>query len=334
VTARGRKCYVRDAMLNLLGLGHFHPENVIDNAFLESLDIGTNDEWIMKRVGIRSRRTVLPLDYIRDTRNQDPRASDEAAEISNPQSGARAASMAIQRAGIQPSDIGLVVVGGCSPRWLAPAEASMVANELGIEVPALDMHAACSTFGMQLHFLAQMHATLPDYVLCVCLENNTRVVDYNDRSTAILWGDGSAAAVVSARHRGKARVLGSTFGGSPAGANDVVIPRVGFFSQDGARVHKFAVKRMTTLLREYQHSAAEIVYVGHQANLTMLRSVAKRAGLAPENHWYNIDAFGNQGSAGAPCVLSQRWDEIEEGTRVAVVVVGSGLSWSSVLLQF
>ncbi len=326
------------AMLNLLGLGHFHPDNVIDNAFLESLDIGTSDAWIVKRVGIRSRRTVLPLEYIRQTRNQDPRAADEAAVVSNAEAGAHAARMAIARAQIQLSDIGLVVVGGCSPQWQIPAEASLVAKELGLEVPAIDMHAACSTFGMQLHFLAQMHATLPDYVLTLCIENNTRVVDYNDRNTAVLWGDGAAAAVVSSKHRGtpdarSARVLSSTFGGSPAGAKDVVIPRAGFFSQDGPRVHKFAVKKMTTLLREYQHPAYDVVYVGHQANLTMLRSVARRVGIAPDKHWYNVDTFGNQGSAGAPCVLSQRWDDVPNGTRVATIVVGSGLSWSSVLLE-
>lgn len=321
-------------MLNLLGMGHFHPENVIDNAFLEALDIGTNDAWIMQRVGIRTRRTVLPLDYIRQTKNQDIREADRAAEVNNPEAGARAARMAIERAGLQPSDIGLVVVGGCSPQFLAPAEASMVAHELGIEVPAFDMHAACTTFGMQLHFLAQMHETLPDYVLCVCLENNTRVIDYSDRSAAVLWGDGTAAAVVSSRHRGKARVLNTVFGGSPAGAKDVFIPRTGFFFQEGARVQKFAIKRMTTLLREYHQHSPEVVYVGHQANLTMLQSVAKRVGVAPGRHWFNIDAFGNQGSAGAPCVISQRWDEIAKGTRLATVVVGAGLSWSSVLLEF
>lgn len=321
-------------MLNLLGVGHFHPDNVIDNAFLEALDIGTNDAWIMQRVGIRSRRTVLPLDYIRETKNRDVREADRVAEVSNPESGARAARMAIERAGIRPSDIGLVVVGGCSPQWAAPAEASMVAHELGLEVPALDMHAACSTFAMHLHFLAQMHQTLPDYVLCVCLKNNTRTIDYSDRSAAVLWGDGSAAAVVSARHRGRARVLHTTFGGSPAGAKEVVIPRTGFFRQDGAKVQKFAIKRMTALLKEYHQESPDVVYVGHQANLTMLKSVAKRVGVAPDRHWYNIDAFGNQGSAGAPCVISQRWDEIAKGTRLATVVVGAGLSWSSVLLEF
>jgi 3-oxoacyl-[acyl-carrier-protein] synthase III len=321
-------------MLHVHGLGHFHPENEIDNAFFESLDIGTTEEWIVQRVGIKARRTVLPLEYIRATRNADPRAAEEAAQYTNAQTGARAARVAIERAGIQPSDIGMVVAGGCSPQWQIPAEAATIARELGIEVPTFDLHAACSTFGAQLHFLAQMHATLPDYVLAVAVENNTRVVNYADRSTAVLWGDGTAAAVVSSRHRGRASLIHSTFGGSPAGAMEVVVPRAGFFWQEGAKVHKFAVKRMSALLAEEQKAGVPVVYVGHQANLTMLQSVAKRCGIPPERHWYNIDRFGNQGSAGCPCVLSQRWDEIPRGTRVAAIVVGSGLSWASVLLEF
>ena len=97
--------------LHLHGLGHFHPTNEITNRFLEELDIGTSDEWIMERVGIRSRRTTLPLDYIRATRNADTRAGLEAADVTNPQMAAHAARMAIERAGIEPSQIGMVVSG-------------------------------------------------------------------------------------------------------------------------------------------------------------------------------------------------------------------------------
>jgi 3-oxoacyl-[acyl-carrier-protein] synthase-3 len=93
------------------GLGHAHPDNEIDNRFLESLDIGTDDAWILERVGIRSRRTVLPLDYIRTTRNRDPRAALEAAECSQGDLGARAARMALERAGIAAGDVGLVIGG-------------------------------------------------------------------------------------------------------------------------------------------------------------------------------------------------------------------------------
>jgi len=324
-------------MLHLHGLGHFHPENVLDNAFFESLDIGTTEEWILTRVGIHTRRTVLPLDYLRETKNADPRAAEEAAVYTNAQTGAKAAAVALDRAGINKGDVGLVIAGGCSPRWSIPAEASLVAKELGIEVPAFDMHAACSTFGLHLHYLAQMGEALPDYVLCLCIENNTRVIDYRDRSSCVLWGDGTTAAVVSTKQPGRAQMVSSSFGGSPAGALDVTVPRYGFFAQNGSKVQKFAIKRMLGLLKESQQGSpapGELVYVGHQANLTMLASVAKRAKIGEGRHWFNIDQYGNQGSAGAPAVISQRWGEIASGTEIATVVVGSGLSWSRLRLRF
>ena len=324
-------------MLHLLGLGHFHPENVLDNTFFESLDIGTIEEWILTRVGIHTRRTVLPLDYLRQTKNADPRAAEEAAQHTNAQTGAKAAQMAIERAGIRKDDIGLVIAGGCSPRWSIPAESSLVAKELGIEVPAFDMHAACSTFGLHLHYLSTMGEALPDYVLCLCIENNTRVIDYRDRSSCVLWGDGTTAAVVSTKHPGRAAMVSSLFGGSPAGALDVTVPRYGFFAQNGSKVQKFAIKRMLRLLKESQAGSTvpeDVVYVGHQANLTMLKSVAKRAKIADGKHWFNIDRYGNQGSAGAPAVISQRWADIAAGTEIATVVVGSGLSWSRLRLRF
>ena len=122
--------------LQLHGLGHAHPENEIDNKFLESLDIGTSDEWIMERVGIRSRRTAMSLDYIRETLNQDPRGAIEASEISNAQLGARAARMAVERAGVQMSDIGLVIGGGCAPDTVSPAEACNISKQLDLSVPS------------------------------------------------------------------------------------------------------------------------------------------------------------------------------------------------------
>ena len=326
-------------MIHLHGLGHFHPPNVIDNAFLEALDIGTTEEWIMSRVGIRSRRTVLPLDYIRTTKNRDLRGAVEAAQFSNAATGAAAARVALERAGVRPEQIGMVVAGGCSPDWCIPAESAAIARELGIDCAAIDMHCACSTFGAQLHLLSQMGPALPEFVLCVVPENSTRVTDYSDRSSAILFGDSSAAAVVSTRHPGRAKVIHSEFGGAPEGAMDVLIPRLGFFSQNGSKVQKFAIKRMTELYNNAKAKldpgrGARLVYVGHQANLTMLQSVAKRTEVAEGRHWFNIDEFGNQAAAGAPTVIAQRWDTIAPGELVAMVVVGSGLSWSSLLFEF
>lgn len=326
-------------MLYVHGVGHFHPETVIDNAFLESLDIGVDIDWILQRVGIHTRRSVLPLDYIRHTRNRDPRAASEASQYGNPQTGAAAARMALERAGLEPSAIGMVISGGCSPELSIPAEASRVAAELGISVPAFDLSAACSSFALQMHFLRGMQPeALPDFILIVNPENTTRTVDYSDRSTAVLWGDGSSAAVVSPRVPGRARVRVTSYESDPTGWDKVVIPVGGHFKQQGAAVQTFAIKKTLATLEALRRWAGEefetISFVGHQANLTMLRSVCSRAGLAAERHFFNVDRFGNCGAAGAPTVLSQRWDEFVRGARVALAVVGSGLAWGGMLFEF
>ncbi|NUP07261.1 MAG: ketoacyl-ACP synthase III [Polyangiaceae bacterium] len=326
-------------MLYVHGLGHFHPENEIDNAFLESLDIGTNEAWITSRVGIKNRRTVLPLDYIKRTKNQDLRAAQEARLYTNAETGRRAALMAIERAGLQPKDIGMVIAGGCSPDNCIPAESSSIAKALGIEVPAIDFSSACSTFGAQLHFVERLGATMPDWVLCVVPENTTRITDFSDRSSAILFGDATAAAVVSTKNPSKVKAVFSSFGGAPSGADEVVIPRVGHFYQNGAAVQKFAIKKMSELLRQIQERVPaerqnRVIYVGHQANLTMLEAVVRRCEIPEARHYFNIVEYGNQAAAGAPVVLSQRWADFKPGDIVACVVVGSGLSWSSLQLEW
>jgi 3-oxoacyl-[acyl-carrier-protein] synthase-3 len=326
-------------MLYLHGFGHFHPENQIDNAFLESLDIGTNDKWIVDRVGIRNRRTVLPLDYIRATKNKDLRGAQEARLYSNAECGRRAALMAIERAGIKLEDIGFVFGGSSSPDTCIPGESFEVAKALGLEVPCVDIATACTTFGAHAYFAERMGESLPEYVLFVVPENTTRVTDFSDRSSAILFGDSTVAAVVSTKVKGRAKVRSSTFGGSPAGAHEVLIERLGHFKQNGAAVQKFAIKRMTDLLRSVQDSLtpeerARMIYVGHQANLTMLESVVRRCEIPPERHFHNIIEYGNQAAAGAPTVMSMRWNEFKPGDVAALVVVGSGLSWASLAIEF
>ena len=326
--------------LYIHGLGHFHPENVVDNRFLESLDIGTSDEWILDRVGIRERRTVLPLDYIRATKNADVRAGQEAALYSNVETARRAALVALARAGIQPRDVGMVVAGGCAPEMSIPSEACRVAAALGIEAPSFDVNSACSSFGAQIHLLASMRG-LPPYVLIVSPENTTRVVDYGDRATAVLWGDGTSAAIVSTEVPSRVRIVETTLASSPAGCGLVTVPRSGHFAQDGSAVQRFAIKTsqacLAALLPAARAHAAQtggrVRYVGHQANLTMLQSVARRAEIEGDDHWHNVAVFGNTGAAGAPTVLSQHWDELADGDTILLVVVGSGLTWSSMRIE-
>src|SRR4029077_11884537 len=125
------------------------------------------------------------------------------------QTGAKAASHALDRAGLNAKDIGMVIAGGCLPQLNIPAQACQTAAELQIECPAFDVNSACSSFAAQLHFLNRMRPeTLPDYILGVNVENNTRTINYRDRRTAVLWGDCSPAAIVSPRAPGRARIEG------------------------------------------------------------------------------------------------------------------------------
>jgi 3-oxoacyl-[acyl-carrier-protein] synthase-3 len=325
--------------LQIHSIAHFNPGNEITNRFLEELDIGTTDQWIIERVGIRSRRTVLPLDYIRETRNANPLAAMEAAEFTNAQMGQRAADAALARAGISRSDIGMVIAGGSGPDWQIPSEACTIANALEMEVPAIDINSACTSFYTQLYMLSLMQPDkLPDYVLLVVPESLTKTVDYNDRATAVLWGDGAAAAVVSTRHVGRAAVLGNTLESSPAGWDKVTVSRGGHFKQVGRTVQTFGIKRMRNCLmalkNEFESDVRRFQFVGHQANQRMLESVCRKCEIPSDRHHSNVEWFGNTGCASSASVVSTNWDKWTDLDDIALVGVGSGLTWSSYLLRF
>ncbi|RZO86409.1 MAG: ketoacyl-ACP synthase III [Oceanococcus sp.] len=323
----------------LHGLGHFHPENEITNQFLEDLDIGTNHEWIMERVGIESRRTALSLDYIRETRNVDVRAACEAADYSLAQTGAKAAELAIKRACIDKSQIGLVLAGSSAGDTYTPTEAANIACLMELEVPAIDINSACTSFFAGLHMLSWMNAAkLPEFVLLVIPEAVTRTVNYNDRSSAVLWGDGAAAAVISLKAPATARIRGSALESSPAGADKIVVPRTGHFVQQGRAVQMFAIKKTVAQIKRLRNEVAsahnELQFVGHQANLRMLETVCQHADIEPRHHHRNVDRFGNTAGASAASVISQRWNQWSAGDQVAVAGVGAGLTWAGYLLEF
>ncbi|HSD10679.1 MAG TPA: ketoacyl-ACP synthase III [Candidatus Binatia bacterium] len=325
--------------LHLHGLGHFHPENQITNGFLEGLDIGTSDAWIVERVGIRTRRTVLPLDYIRETRNHDARAAREASLHTDAEMGARAAEMAISRAGVAREDIGLVVAGSSAPDTVSPAEACNIACALGLEVLAFDVHSACTSFLAILYMLAiARREELPRFVLVVAVEGMTRTADYSDRSTAVLFGDAAVAAVVSTRAPGRAEIVGTHLDSSPAGSGKVTIPRAGHFQQEGRTVQTFAIHKTVRgferLWNDFHAGERAFHFVGHQANLRMLESVCRQCEIPPERHHSNVERFGNTAAAGAPSVISMAWDQWQGGDDVAVVGVGAGLTWGSTLVRF
>ncbi len=321
------------------GLGHFHPENEITNRFLEELDIGTDEQWIMERVGIRSRRTVLSLDYIRDTRNRDVSQAMDAALYTHADTGVLATEMALERAGITRDAIGMVIAGSSRPGLSSPADACHIAFALGMEVPALDINSACTSMWVAMYMLSNMHPeSLPDYVLVVAPESLTTTVDYHDRAASVLWGDCTAAAIVSTRVPSRIQMLDNTVESSPAGYDKVMVPLFGHFDQEGRTVQMFAIKKTVRLLRKIQKAfpahGRRLNFVGNQANLRMLESVCQQCDVDDERHHSNVVEYGNGGAAGAPSVLSMNWDGWTDQDDVAVIGVGSGLTWASYVLRF
>lgn len=317
-------------MLYIHGAGHYHPSNVIDNAFLESLDIGTNNQWIMERVGIEKRHTVLDLKDIKSTHNKTVGASK--AQISSAEMGTKAIEMALSRAGINKDQVGMVVAASCSPTYSLPANACVIAKACQINAFAVDISSACSSFAAHIHFLNNMHEeALPEYVVCVIPESWTTTTDFSDRRTAVLIGDGAAAVVVSKQHVAAMKVENTTMTSNPDAWEKVQTKTGHHFFQEGLSVQKFAIKKTIETFRNLENESGVALnqhyFISHQANLTMLKSVCKKLKIDDKKHLFNVDQFGNCGAAGAPSVLSQNWDQFITGDNITLVVVGAGLTW-------
>ncbi len=325
-------------MVYLHGIGHFHPENIICNRFLESLNIGTTVDWIMERVGIETRHTVLPLEYLTETKNVNPWKTDRVRLYSDAQMGGRAARMALERAGLKAEDIGMVISGSSLPQYLTPCEASTVAADLGIDVPCFDINSACGTYGVQMRYLeATKPERLPRYILVTNIEAATTTIDYSDRRSAVLFGDCATASILSVSVPSNKFFSACEMDSKPTMWDKAVVPRWGYFNQDGNAVQGFAIRKTTDGLRNIlalipDADPTRIFFIGHQANLGVLQTAAERANIAPAHHWYNVNRFGNVGCAGAPSVLSEHWDDLRPGDYVAMSIVGAGLTWTQMLL--
>jgi len=325
-------------MVYLHGIGHFHPENIISNKFLEDLNIGTAVDWIMERVGIESRRTVLPLDYLIRTKNIDPRETDKVRLYSDARMGGNAARMALTRAGLKAEDIGMVISGSSLPQYLTPAEASTVAADLEIDVPCFDINSACATYGVQMRYLDSVKPEkMPPYILVTNIEAATTTIDYSDRRSAVLFGDCATASILSTTVPSNKIFSDCEMASKPTLWDKAVVPRWGYFCQDGGAVQGFAIRKTTDGLRSLLTlipgaDMRRVFFIGHQANLGVLETAAERSGVAPANHWFNVNLFGNVGCAGGPSVLSQHWDELRSGDYVAMALVGAGLTWTQMLL--
>jgi 3-oxoacyl-[acyl-carrier-protein] synthase-3 len=325
-------------MLHILGMGTCHPDTVVDNKFLEDLDVGTNAQWIEEKIGIKTRVTTLSLDYIKATRNQDPRMAIEVASMSATDLGTKAAEAALKKVGIKAEQVGMIIVNCCTPRDTMPGEAVRIAERLNCPGVAFDVYTACPAFALHIDFLRNYNeSALPEFVLCISTAAMTQHVNYNDRSDGAIWGDGAAAWVVSPRHKGRLEILDSTYTADPSRCEAVVVDTYQHFKQDGRAVRDFSVRQTVRLIKalemHYPIDWSRDIFIGHQANRTMLEQITNNREIPPTNHWHNVTYLGNQAGAGAPASLSAHWEHIQPGQYIVVAVVGAGLSWGSILMK-
>jgi 3-oxoacyl-[acyl-carrier-protein] synthase-3 len=335
-------------------MGHGHPETIVDNNFFNGLDINSSSDWIMDRIGIRQRRSVLNLEDIialkagRLTREDLVRAGKipsmgKLAEAPWTTLKGRAESQGYVLA---PD---LVIAGTSVPDWDIPANACSIASHLDINCAAFDVNSACSSFVVDLHVARSLIGMgIHKQIAIFNIERYSTRLDFNDRNSCVLFGDGSASCLVQeldpnrqdSNPRGISgfEVIDTIIHSNPTGFRYVTIPDSGTFSQNGSVVQKFAVTKTVAvtleLLARNQIDIDQMSYfIGHQANLRMLTSVVEKLRLRNDQHLYNVDLYGNQGGAGAPAVISQNWDIFKPGDLVVVSVVGAGLTWGCALLK-
>jgi len=296
----------------------YFPEEIIDNKFFEkTLDV--SDEWIMSRVGIKERRRC---------RQDNPTLFMGLKAIQQ-----------LPREALDNLDC--IVLGASLTQWHAPSTANLIAKELGIDgVPCFDIKAACSSFIYGSRVIQGLLSTGYQKILFVVSEALTSVVDYTGRASAILLGDGAVASIVSNKPKGF-EAIDIFINSKSSGAYFIKVPVGGYFFQDGNKVQSFAVRysiKVSLDMLKKNHlsgpAAESIDYlILHQANMEMMKSVTDNLGLKEGQLLHNIEYFGNTGAAGAPSVLAENWDKIEPGEKVLMTVVGSGLSWGSMLLK-
>lgn len=322
----------------ITGTGSSLPETILTNADLEKI-VETNDEWIASRTGIRQRRI--------------------AAEGEFTSSFAIAASrQALDMAGVTADQIDLIVLGTITPDFPFPATACIVQRELGAsKAAAFDVSAACSGFIYGLSIADQyIRNGFAKKVLVIGAEVLSRIIDWSDRNTCILFGDGAGAAVVEACE-GEDGILSSHIfsNGSywdmlyqpgcgsrnPASKNSTFDDRLFFLKMEGNDVFKHAVRCMdeaaATALHANNMSPADIsLFIPHQANRRIIDATAKRLGLPSEKVFVNLDYYGNTSAASIPIALDEanRNSRIHPGDVVLLDAFGGGFTYGSVLMRW
>lgn len=335
--------------VTIAGLGGYLPDRIVTNDDLAQV-LDTSDEWIKQRTGIGARRVADP-------------------GLSSSDLGIPAAREAMEDAGIIPSEVDLVITASISPDQIMPATASRVAYEAGCtNAGGFDVLAGCSGFVYAMAMASSaVTAGLCDNVLVVGAEVISRIIDPEDRSTAILFGDGAGAAVISAiaipegpdnrQEAGLSRgIIGFDLGNDGAGAASLSVPaggsripashetvdkRLHYMQMNGSEVYKFATrivaKSAGRVLEKCGLSVDDVdLFIPHQANIRIIESAAAKLGMPLEKVYTNLQRYGNTSCASIPlCLKEARADgRLNSGDHVLLMGFGAGLSWGACLMQW
>lgn len=320
----------------IAGTGSFAPEKRLTNEDLAKL-VDTNDEWIVQRTGIRERRIA---------------SKDESTASIATIAGRRA----IEAAGLEPKDIDLVVCGTITPEMTFPSTACFVAASLGMKTtPAFDIAAACSGFIYTLDTAASfIKSGRYKNVLVIGAETLSRITDYKDRGSCILFGDGAGAVVLQRSNDPKRGVIYSSLHADGSGW-EMLYCKPGsrfpieegllgagdqYMKLKGREVYKFAVQRFEELIEDAMTKCELKVddvslIVPHQVNQRIIDSAMEKLGLAPEKAFVNIDRYGNTSAASIPIALDEAWKagKIKQGDVLVFVAFGAGLTWANAVVR-
>jgi 3-oxoacyl-[acyl-carrier-protein] synthase-3 len=319
-------------------LGTYVPPRLLTNADLERM-VDTNNEWILSRVGIRERHIVDP----------GVATSDLAVE---------ATKKALQQRGLAPADIELIVLGTVTPDMHFPSTACVVQNKLGAKGAwGFDLSAACSAFVYSLQVGAQFIATgAHKRVLAIGSDVMSSIIDYTDRATCVIFGDGAGAAMLEPAENDEEGFIdfvhevdgsGGQFLYMPGGGSlhpsskETVSNKMHYVHQDGQQVFKFAVRKQAELclklLERNGLKGSDIdVFIPHQANLRIINATAERLGLRDGNVIINIDRYGNTTAATIPLAMNTAIEQgkLKKGSLVMLASVGAGFTVGATLLRW
>ncbi|MDY0340695.1 MAG: beta-ketoacyl-ACP synthase III [Coriobacteriia bacterium] len=319
----------------ITGIGIYLPERILTNDDLSRM-VDTDDEWIVSRTGIRERRLAGP---------------DEATSTM----AAAAGAAAIADAGLSATDIDFLVVGTGSPDHIMPSTAALTQDLLGLRCGAVDVMAACTSFIAALqHGTSLIEAGRAARVLVIGADALTRHVDFSDRRTCVLFGDGAGAVILEASD--EAGVLGIDLGADGSGAGVLSIPAGGsaapctagrveagehYLKMSGGEVFKFAVRIIPETTRRALESSGLTVedlawLVPHQANQRILDAVTPRLGIDPDRVFSNVELLGNTSAASIPLALHDLYTDhhLHCGDVVALVGFGAGLTWGAAVVRW